>query len=197
MNTKTCEGCGWVYPITHNEPRCRFCGTYFKKRFCSSCGEYKKIIPCRAMCRDCEDALYQNDPIEAGAIKRFTHWLNLIAAVPQPIKTLTTEEWLTTCSYFGKCALCNSGSIDARGFFIPFKLGGRYAVWNVLPLCELCANDIKVQQNPFIHYDTAVAISRNNYNKAAVRNNYKNDNFIKAVGYLKPILEEVSQYGKL
>lgn len=120
------------------------------------------------------------------AVQRFNDWMTKVSKVE--LHTLTEEEWLKACRYFGKCALCPSERIDARSFFISFELGGRYAAWNVLPVCELCANDMKRSQNPFIHYTT-------NQNKARARNNFKTDNFENAVKYLTPLLDEVSNDG--
>ena len=86
----------------------------------------------------------------------FANWLSLIAKVPQPLKTLTDDEWIAACLHFGKCAICRNESVDARGFFIPFSFGGRYAAWNVIPVCDKCATALKFQQNPFIKYDDTV-----------------------------------------
>lgn len=83
---------------------------------------------------------------------RFNNWLSMIAKVPQPLRTLTEEEWIAACVHFGKCAICRHESIDARAMFVAFALGGRYAAWNVIPVCEHCATALKHQQNPFIKY---------------------------------------------
>lgn len=60
--------------------------------------------------------------------------------VPKNYPTLTEDQWLAACRYFDGCARCHSDEIDTRGFFISAKLGGRYCDWNVIPLCEKCAN---------------------------------------------------------
>ena len=98
----------------------------------------------------------------------FNAWLAMISKVPKPIRTLTQEEWIRACVHFGKCAVCRNESIDARAFFIHFALGGRYAEWNVIPVCEKCAIALRRQQNPFISYP---------------------DNVMHVVKYLQPILE--------
>lgn len=86
----------------------------------------------------------------------FNKWLGKIAKVPQPLKTLTQEEWVAACTHFGECAICHNESIDARGMFVAFGLGGRYAAWNVIPICDECATALRYQQNPFIKYEDAV-----------------------------------------
>lgn len=183
MNTKTCEGCGWVYPITHPGVKCRFCGTPFKQKFCPGCGLYTTFTA-SGLCHKCESkrVMAARSPEYNSAqyerwrqrnIKRandkFDNWLKLIAAVPQPIKTLTQEEWIAACSYFDHCALCGSAEIDTRLFFIAFCLGGRYAAWNVIPVCEKCATVMKRPNNPFLKYDKKVMSN--------------------VVDYLQPILE--------
>ena len=85
--------------------------------------------------------------------KSLNDWLALIEQVPKPIKTLTEKQWLDTCSYFKKCAYCSNEAITARSFFISFKLGGRYAAWNIIPVCDKCALQNKRQQNPWIKYN--------------------------------------------
>ena len=62
---------------------------------------------------------------------------------------MTEDEWLDACRYFGGCALCDSDSIDARGYFIRFEDGGKYNACNVIPLCDTCATTLKYQSNPF------------------------------------------------
>jgi hypothetical protein len=80
----------------------------------------------------------------------FNIWLAKLAKAP--LRTLTEAEWIASCKHFGKCALCKTESIDARGLFIAYALGGRYTVWNVIPVCERCATALRFQQNPYIKY---------------------------------------------
>jgi len=166
--TKTCGKCGWVYPITHPDKRCRFCNEIFKQRFCSDCGRYTDIHPSGSICRPCiskRSARY-HDKAEHYAhnarylqanrekcVTQFNTWIGLINAVPKPYKMLTEDEWISACSYFGSCAICGEDHIESRCFFIPFGLGGRYTSWNVLPVCEKCANMQRVKFNPFLRYD--------------------------------------------
>jgi len=67
----------------------------------------------------------------------------------QPMQILTEEDWLEACNYFNKCALCTEQEIDVRKFFIRFEDGGKYTPWNIIPACELCATDLRIQHNPF------------------------------------------------
>lgn len=169
-NTKKCKKCGWVYPITHPESSCRFCHTVFEKRFCNSCGEYRKPYPnIRMYCRECALALRlaQYTPeewvrrrarydrkIKEKQDKRLEDWLQQINKLP--FRPLTNEEWLITCAHFKKCAVCGKEEIAARAFFVAFKLGGRYTFWNVIPVCEKCANTARRLNHPFIRYKNTV-----------------------------------------
>ncbi len=170
VGTKKCEKCGWIYPITHPDRSCRFCGTPFKKRFCIECGRYVELRTSERTCKEClikkimanrtsKQNVERYQRHRAKVLKQkenqFTNWLSMIAKVPKPLKTLTEEEWIAACLHFGKCAICKNESIDARAFFIPFAFGGRYAAWNVIPVCDKCATALKRQQNPFIGYAEA------------------------------------------
>lgn len=196
MNTKTCSGCGWVYPIQYNKPKCRFCGTAFEKRVCKDCGTYTKLLPGTAICSKCKyrrDIIYTRGDECAHLLKAekdLHDWLELVRKAK--FNTLTQEEWLRACKHFGKCAMCPSESIDARGFFLPFKMGGRYAAWNIVPVCEFCATELKKHDNIFLTHNVGIAVARNNITKYVMRNNYKNDNFLRTVEYLKPLLKEAA-----
>ena len=163
MNTKKCEKCGWEYPIDYPDKRCKFCNTIFKKRICSDCGTYTDIMPKGSICMKCQyqrtkkgaDRRYRDHYIKVRkeAADKLAHWQKLFAAVPTPLRTLTEEDWVAACKHFGKCALCGIESIDARGMFIPFDLGGRYTAWNIIPICDKCATKLKLQPNPFVRND--------------------------------------------
>ena len=56
---------------------------------------------------------------------------------------------MRACRHFNGCAKCGDETIDARGFFISFKNGGRYCDWNIIPLCSKCAADWSLDKNPF------------------------------------------------
>ena len=79
-------------------------------------------------------------------------WLEKLQKLP--FKVMNEEEWLETCRYFGGCAICGNEYIETRHFFIPFEEGGRYAVWNMIPLCGSCAAGLpKSIGNPFKWFD--------------------------------------------
>jgi hypothetical protein len=85
----------------------------------------------------------------------FAKWLGKIKLLPSDYPTLTQEQWLAACRHFGGCAYCGTESIDARAYFIPFKAGGRYCDWNMVPACEKCATRIKELDNPFAYLERA------------------------------------------
>lgn len=62
--------------------------------------------------------------------------------------------------YFDGCARCHSKDIDARGFFVGAKLGGRYCDWNVIPLCEKCASNWDLEQSMFKYAEIRDHINR-------------------------------------
>lgn len=73
----------------------------------------------------------------------FNEWQDRISKIPRTCKTLTEDQWIEAVKYFDGCAICGSESIDTRGYFIPFKYGGRYCNWNIIPMCEKCATNAK------------------------------------------------------
>jgi hypothetical protein len=80
---------------------------------------------------------------------QYNDWKARIAKVPKNYPTLTEDQWMAACRHFGGCAQCGSENIEARGFFVAFKDGGRYCDWNVIPMCDRCAADWKLCPNPF------------------------------------------------
>lgn len=62
---------------------------------------------------------------------------------------LTEDQWLQTVSYFRGCAICDDEHVEARTFLLPFQKGGRYAPWNMLPMCGKCARYSRRMSNPF------------------------------------------------
>lgn len=198
MTGRTCKGCGWVYPSSFNELRCRFCGTAFTERICSSCGELKTMYyEGSLLCVDCKKARLKQYPDytrdrrskeymarEIAKVEaRYEAWIKLITAAP--FKPITEEQWLQACRFFEGCALCDSTSIDARGYFIAFKNGGRYVAWNILPMCEKCETDLKVCLNPFRRLDPKFN------NSLAQCRGISTKKLNKAAQYLQDRLEEV------
>jgi hypothetical protein len=83
----------------------------------------------------------------------------MIAKIPEPYTYITNDQWLETCAHFKGCALCGEDEtgnrgIDARGYFITPQEGGKYCVWNVIPMCEYCATAQRTQPNLFRMYNT-------------------------------------------
>lgn len=75
--------------------------------------------------------------IMMDATKAYEDWCNIIKE--KPYKALTNSEWTKACIHFNGCALCDSEEITTRGMLVPFKDGGRYSAWNVIPICDKCA----------------------------------------------------------
>lgn len=177
-----CEKCGWEYPITHTEKRCRFCGTVFKNSYCIACGAFGPVRD-RHLCHRCDNAYramrYKNNYLSRKGVRlvqrkqqqrtaEFEAWLQLIANLP--FKPLSQDEWLDACMTFSSCAVCGDESIEARAFFIPYYYGGRYSKWNVIPVCETCAMKLRRRQNPWISMPDSVK---------------------RITAYLRPIIDEV------
>lgn len=80
----------------------------------------------------------------------YNEWIESIRKIPKNYPTLTEEQWMEAVKHFGGCALCKDESIDARGYFIPFKLGGRYCDWNIIPVCAECATTARRNPNYFL-----------------------------------------------
>jgi hypothetical protein len=117
---------------------------------------------------------------DAGFEKDFEAWKKKISTIPKDYPTLTEEQWMRACRHFNGCAQCGDEDIEARGFFIQFKEGGRYCDWNIIPLCQKCAADWKLSPNPF-----RAAWSRDNANRAFNRRNCLKD----IVDYLGGIID--------
>lgn len=144
MTTKTCEKCGWVLAIQDPKLYCPICGTRFKVGICSKCGKpVEYYLHNRCVCRYCYDTVVR----KPGAMQRvrqrrrdvYDEWLAKIRQIPKDYPTLTEEQWLAAVKHFNGCALCKEPVVDTRQYFIPFKYGGRYCDWNIIPVCDKCA----------------------------------------------------------
>ncbi|MNH35596.1 hypothetical protein D3C79_962960 [compost metagenome] len=51
--------------------------------------------------------------------------------------------------FFDGCALCDETHVEVRQFLVNFKDGGRYAPWNILPMCVKCGTKLRLHDNPF------------------------------------------------
>lgn len=197
MNTKTCKGCGWEFPLETPYNNCPFCHREFSVGTCSVCGELvddivpgkgKKCYKCfrayvNKLCKSDQHSEYRSERHQqqrADKDRQLKEWVEATnAANTHP---LTEEEWLEACRHFNGCALCGNESIDARGYFIPFKLGGKYVASNVIPLCEKCATSTRLTRNtnPFKSLDKI--LSRD----TLLLNHIKKDALNNIVDYLQP-----------
>jgi len=81
---------------------------------------------------------------------KYADWLDLTNV---EFKLMSEQEWLATCAYFDGCAICGEEYIETREFFVKFVEGGRYASWNMFPMCSNCATKVRLAANPFIWLD--------------------------------------------
>lgn len=151
MTTKTCKKCGWVLAIQDPNVYCPICHTRFEVGICKVCKqpvEYYRNDRC--VCRTCYDTVTRKPDAKARVTQRrsdiYAELLEKISRIPRTYPTLTETQWLQAVKHFNGCALCESESVDTRGYFIPFKKGGRYCDWNIIPICEKCA--IRPKKNP-------------------------------------------------
>lgn len=158
MNTKTCKGCGWVYPITQPGTICKICRTPFDIVVCRMCGEVvsgDKRVKNTNLCRACFYSVNKVSTPKSLAKRKkrlddkFDCWIARVKSVPKEYPTLTEEQWLAACAHFDGCARCHSKDLDTRGFFISAALGGRYCDWNIIPLCERCASRWDLNKSVF------------------------------------------------
>lgn len=154
MPTKTCSKCGWVMDIRDPTSHCPICHTRFPAGVCSICGEVKPYFrDFGRTCKDCYLHVVKKPDDEQRMNERrraiYNEWRQKIASIPKNYPTLTEAQWLDACKYFGGCACCGDESIDARGYFVPFRHGGRYCDWNIIPMCERCATAIRIHGNMF------------------------------------------------
>ena len=196
MSTKTCKGCGWVYPITQPGTKCKFCGTPFELILCPKCGEVKPASHMRlerglpaTPCLECFRPVIRAGVARFRALEhermtdRFNSWLKRVKAVPANYPTLTEYQWLEACRFFDGCARCHTKDIDTRGFFISRALGGRYCDWNVIPLCERCAVTWDLNKNVFLY------TLNKDYAKSSSRSKYKGHSTTEFRDCLEKIIE--------
>lgn len=187
MNTKTCKGCGWVYPKDWPGKTCRFCHTRLTEGICAVCGEYSEKLH-RYRCASCatKEHISWRSSRRGNAQSQYEEWLKEISKIPTPYKTLTEEQWLEACKHFGGCAYCGADSIDARSMFIDFSNGGRYCAWNIIPSCERCETAIKSIRNPFARMDNILYRDKAS---SAKKYNFSLDNLHKITDYLHSKME--------
>lgn len=175
MSIRTCKFCGWQYPIDHKGRYCKICGQPFDEVWCVSCKQLKpatKFDVARIVCRKCRRPLkngYRRVHVQK-LDDMHQEWLDKVRRVPKDYPTLTEEQWLDACAYFDGCARCGNKEIDARGFLISPKLGGRYCDWNVIPLCEKCANTWDLELSIFRHAEHRDHVTRANIYRECLKN---------------------------
>lgn len=164
MTTKVCTNCGWELAVQDPNNFCPICHTRFKIGICNKCGQVVEFYGSdRGVCRECYLASRTPGAMQRVRQRRdaiYNEWLDKIRSIPKSYPTLTEVQWLEAVKFFGRCALCESESVDARGYFVPFKLGGRYCDWNVVPLCEKCAMKVKTNPNYFQSYPRPVGLDK-------------------------------------
>jgi hypothetical protein len=164
MASKTCKVCGYTVDREKRTRTCPTCRTVFDENYCICCGCYctpPDLIK-GSYCRDCYDTLVRQPDAKKKSygkwsneiISIFDDWMSKVDKVPHSYPSLTEEQWLQACRYFGGCARCGNDDISVRGYFVPFIMGGRYCDWNVIPVCEDCSMsvqqvDTRTDINPF------------------------------------------------
>ena len=174
--TRKCSKCGTVFPKSFVALKCSICGTPMEKMVCCKCkqilprsyfttrksGVYKGAINRR--CTPCSKAMKKkwddDNPdrkrarntafLERRADKADEDYREMLDALATiEFKPMSEEQWLKTCSYFEGCAICGNEHIESRKFFLQFEHGGKYAVWNILPMCWDCGKHTAKLTNPF------------------------------------------------
>lgn len=196
-----CTGCGWEYPQP-GRLNCRFCNTILPIQVCKACKVPKQLsnfdtifdkrngvhYP-RHQCKACEGRrVCANSKAKRLVYKQqikelFNEWRTMITDLT--FVPMTEEEWIKTCRYFGGCAICGESHIEVREFFVAFKDGGRYTVWNMFPMCSTCARPLRAARNPFRWMHKALS--------GAFRKNLAPGAFDKLYKYLR---EKVLLYAK-
>lgn len=193
---KVCKCCGATYPKHSLINRCTNCGQAISVFICRDCGKpLDKLYYGSALCYECyveryreNDKKYVTQSMRRRSKKTdelFADWLSKIAKIEKPYKYLTEDEWLEACRHFDKCAICSTNEVAARGMFIQPQDGGAYCNWNVIPICEVCATEAKIQRNPWRRMLMSVRNPSTN-NTGKVRRKELNN----IVAYLQPKLEE-------
>lgn len=167
---------------------CPNCKTRFTEGICRICNNYSNDITWSRKCRKCYNA-YQNEikkkhyangnsaekryrtKIRAVNASDFIEWRNKIRRLSY--HTLTENEWVLICQHFSGCAMCDSDNISARSMLVHPKHGGKYCIWNVIPLCEECATELRRQLNPFEAFEDRISGNKHKHKRGRSRDNLK------------------------
>lgn len=156
MTTKTCSNCGWVLAIQDPLTHCPICNTKFSEGICAICKKPVKYYRHnRLVCKHCYDTVTRkpddNKRLKQRRIDVYNEWVAKVKRIPADYPRLTEAQWLAAVKHFNGCALCQSETVDTRWYFIPFKEGGRYCDWNIIPVCDKCAVKIRITPNYFLY----------------------------------------------
>lgn len=184
-SVRKCKGCGWTFPQSFHGEKCRYCKTVFDTQWCR---HEEAFVPDHKMprlksgpnkgrttyiCVDCRSAYrmkydkrnregqrLRSQRFDMKQIEKYKDMFDQLIKSNKDFKPMTEEEWHKVCEYFGGCAICGEEHIESREFFINFKDGGKYAAWNMFPLCGKCATHTKFTANPFMWLDKRMGYTR-------------------------------------
>lgn len=153
MMVRVCKNCG----ATTETKRyyCRECGTEFDLWWVACCQKWlpkeqaTKSFECKVCSRARKVAWQKKNRARHSAtssrsINRFNalehaRYSKLVEEQKKRMfKPLSEEQWSKACDYFNGCAIC-AKPIEKRALVVPAKEGGRYCVYNVIPLCVECS----------------------------------------------------------
>lgn len=208
-----CYKCGWEFPATYRASTCKFCGGPVYRNVgpepgnCKECGAYCENIHAYNdhRCRECHNKSVreayhkkgQSQATKEAAMQRskrkkekeiriaeesYANWKAQLNSITT--HSLTEDEWLQACAHFNGCAMCGADSIDARMYFIKYQEGGKYNACNIIPACEKCATDRKVNPNPFRTMNRYINSS------AGLYRGQSKERLKKIVDYLQSKIEE-------
>lgn len=157
-----CSLCGWEYPPTFTGSKCKICQTLLPEQFCTICKRKLslddfELTPkgIKGYCKDCtskinKEARQKRFELRFNKAKNlYEEWLKKVSHATD--QRLSETDWQKTCRRFKGCSICGNPHIEIKGFFIPFKDGGKYAAWNIIPLCYDCSLRIG-NRGPFAYF---------------------------------------------
>lgn len=145
VEMKVCPKCGFMAPVRSSAHKCKRCGTPYPNESggrCDYCGEWKDYVNnASRMCKQCSAIAVKKvlDRHRATAEDLYNIIVDKVALKKLPFRALRDEEWIRTCIHFDGCVMCGADRIDSKMYFIPFRKGGRYTPYNMLPICDKCS----------------------------------------------------------
>jgi hypothetical protein len=186
---RTCPSCNYsISKETFKGSRCGKCDAEFLEQYCNSCQKwqpsdmyythksYTGRVTRRKECKPCGWARkkkhdqknpkqrYDRDrrfieKREKEVNERYAAWKARINELPRTV--MKEQQWLDVCSFFGGCVTCGSEHIETRQYFIHFDDGGKYAPWNIFPMCGACSTrSTRMTTNPFRWFDDTISANR-------------------------------------